>query len=136
MSAADQLLLWHGRTRPGLLDEPLRTRAAVLLGACLADRATAAGLDGAAVAEVRLTDAAGVLERYVASALESCRTVPGSVGEDVVDELLNAYGQPLFEEARQTVRETLAHHMADSGPHVRIVDRRQALLDNRGLQSS
>ncbi|MFC9621270.1 hypothetical protein ACFTXM_15175 [Streptomyces sp. NPDC056930] len=61
--------------------------------------------------------------------------VPGGAGEDVVDELLNAYGQPLFEEARQAVRETLAHYMADSGPRVRIVDRRPALLDNRGLQS-
>ncbi|MGW1658123.1 hypothetical protein [Streptomyces atratus] len=40
--------------------------------------------------EVRLADAADVLERYVASALESCRTVPGGVGEDVVDELLKA----------------------------------------------
>ncbi|WP_405689404.1 hypothetical protein [Streptomyces sp. NBC_00057] len=44
--------------------------------------------------------------------------------------------QPLFEEARQAVRETRAHHMADNGPRVRIVDRCQALLDNRGLQSS
>ncbi|WPW26027.1 hypothetical protein P6B95_00020 [Streptomyces atratus] len=133
---ADQLVLWHGRTRPGLLDAPLRTRAVVLLGVCLADRATVAGLDGAAVAEVRLADAAGVLERYVASALESCRTVPGGVGEDVVDELLNAYGQPLLEEARHAARETLAHHMSDSGPRVRLADRRQALLGNRGLQSS
>ncbi|MFE7401705.1 hypothetical protein [Streptomyces sp. NPDC057557] len=35
MSGADQLVLRHGRTRPGLLDDPLRTRAVVLLGACL-----------------------------------------------------------------------------------------------------
>ncbi|MFE3906127.1 hypothetical protein ACFXPY_39240 [Streptomyces sp. NPDC059153] len=54
----------------------------------------------------------------------TARPVPGSVGKDVVDELLNA------------VRETLAHRMADSGPRVRLVDRRQALLDNWGLQSS
>lgn len=39
VSAADQLLLWHGQGAPALLDEPLRTRAVVLLAACITDRA-------------------------------------------------------------------------------------------------
>ncbi|GGT74332.1 hypothetical protein GCM10010207_84730 [Streptomyces atratus] len=34
-------------------------------------------------------------------------------------------------EIRHVVRATLTHHIADGGPHVRIVDRLQALLDNR-----
>ncbi|WP_405690943.1 hypothetical protein [Streptomyces sp. NBC_00057] len=133
ISAAEQLLLWHGRTDPQVLQEPLRTRSVVLLGACIATPAVTAGLDGSDVSKVPLADAATVLERYVASALESCRDVPDSVGGRVVDEILSVYGQPQFEEIRHVVRETLAHHMADSGPHVRIIDRRQALLDT-GLQ--
>ncbi|GGT45435.1 hypothetical protein P6B95_38465 [Streptomyces atratus] len=115
VSAGDQLVLWHGRRRPGLLDDPLRTRAVVLLASCLADRAEAAGLEGPAVAKVPLADVVTVLDRY-----------PDAVGGDIVDELLSAFGQPEFDAVRQAVRETLVYHLADSGPHARIADRRQA----------
>ncbi|WP_405681827.1 hypothetical protein [Streptomyces sp. NBC_00057] len=83
------------------------------------------------MAEVPLASVVAALERYVASALESCRSAPDDVGGQVVDELLSIYGQPEFEEIRRVVRAPLTHHIADGGPHVRIVDRRQALLDNR-----
>ncbi|MFB7853267.1 hypothetical protein ACFC34_40530 [Streptomyces sp. NPDC056053] len=129
MSAADQLVLWHGRTAPQVLEEPARTRSVVLLAACLHDRAAAAGLDGAAVAEVQLGQAADVLERYPLSALETCRTAPAAEGGDVVDELLGDYGTDGFERGRQVVRQALVHHQVDGGPHVRIADRRSALRD-------
>ncbi|MGQ7754822.1 hypothetical protein ACUN29_41470 (plasmid) [Streptomyces sp. WC2508] len=129
MSAADQLMLWHGRTAPQVLQEPERTRSVVLLAACLHDRASAVGLDGAAVAEVQLKQAADVLERYPVSALEACRTAPAASGGDVVDGLLGDYGRDGFERIRQPVRQALARHLADGGPHVRIADRRPALRD-------
>ncbi|MFF8618292.1 hypothetical protein [Streptomyces sp. NPDC015350] len=129
MSAADQLVLWHGRTAPQVLEEPARTRSVVLLAACLHDRAAAMDLDGAMVAEVQLGRAADVLERYPLSALEACRTAPAAEGSDIVDELLGDYGTDRFDRVRQVVRQTLAHHRADGGPVVRIADRRPALRD-------
>ncbi|MFJ2900227.1 hypothetical protein ACIO87_35805 [Streptomyces sp. NPDC087218] len=51
----------------------------------------AAGLDGAAVVEVRLEQVADVLERYPLSALQACRTTPAAEGGDVADELLDDY---------------------------------------------
>ncbi|MFJ7497834.1 hypothetical protein ACIQZB_43475 [Streptomyces sp. NPDC097727] len=128
VSAADQLLLWHGRTVAGLVEHPLRVRAVVLLGACIADRAEGAGLDGPAVAEVVLADVVRAVDHFAVSAMESCRTVPEDVGGEVVEELLRDYGTPGFEAVRQVVREALVCHISDSGPHARIVDRRQALL--------
>lgn len=129
VSAANQLVLWHGRTAPHILQEPARTRSVILLAACLYDRAAAAGLDGAAVAEVQLAQAANVLERYMVSALEACRTFPAAEGSDVVDELLADCGTDRIEWVRQRVRQALAHHRADGGPHVRIADRRSALRE-------
>lgn len=133
VSAADQLMLWHGRTAPQVLQEPARTRTVVLLAACLHDRASAAGLDGVAVTEVQLGQAADVLERYPVSALEACRTAPAAEGGDIIDELLADYGTDAFERVRQMVRQALAHHRADGGPHVRIAERiaerRSALRD-------
>ncbi|TXS34164.1 hypothetical protein [Streptomyces sp. OR43] len=128
VSAADQLMLWHGRTgHPHVIEEPLRTRAVVVLAACLADRAVAADLDGPAIADVPLADALHILERYPVSALEACRNAPADRGGDAVDELLALYGQPVFEEIGHAVHESLAHHLADGGPHVRTTDRRPAL---------
>ncbi|MEU9321114.1 hypothetical protein [Streptomyces sp. NPDC048295] len=129
MSAANQLVLWHGRTAPHILQEPARTKSVILLAACLYDRAAAAGLDGAAVAEVQLEQAANVLERYLVSALQACTMFPAAEGSDVVDELLADCGTDGFEWVRQGVRRTLAHHRADGGPHVRIADRRSALRE-------
>ncbi|MFE7268867.1 hypothetical protein ACFU9B_44415 [Streptomyces sp. NPDC057592] len=129
MSAADQLMLWHGHTAPQVLQELARTRSVVLLAACLHDRATAAGLDGPAVAEVKLGQAADVLERYTVSALEACRTAPAAEGGDIVDELLADYGTERFERDRQMARQALARHRADGGPHVRIAERRSVLRD-------
>ncbi|WP_331735695.1 hypothetical protein [Streptomyces sp. NBC_00057] len=63
------------------------------------------------------------------SALQACRDAPAERGGDAVDELLALYGQPAFEEIPHAVREALAHHMTDGGPHVRITDRRQALRE-------
>ncbi|WP_406016795.1 hypothetical protein OG520_44285 (plasmid) [Streptomyces sp. NBC_00984] len=82
---------------------------------------------------MQLGQAADVLERYPVSALEACRTVPAAEGGDVVDELLAGYGTDGFEHIRQMVRQALAHHRADGGPHVRITERiaaqRSALRD-------
>ncbi|MER5502986.1 hypothetical protein ABT096_38220 [Streptomyces sp. NPDC002561] len=76
---------------------------------------------------MQLGQAAAVLERYPLSALETYRTAPAAEGGDVVDELLGGYGTDRFERVRQVVRQALAHHRADGGPHVRIADRRPAL---------
>ncbi|MFD8822086.1 hypothetical protein ACFV1C_06980 [Streptomyces sp. NPDC059605] len=129
MSAADLLLLWHGRTDPRVVQEPLRTRSVVLLAACLCDLATGSGLEGPAVADIPLAQAVTVLDHHAASALESCRTVPAGQGGDVADELLGAYGTEEFGHALAVCRQALAHHLADGGPRVRITDRRPALHD-------
>lgn len=129
VSAADQLMLWHGHTAPQVLQEPARTRTVVLLAACLHDRASAAGLDGTAVAEVQLGQAADVLERYPVSALEACRTAPAAEGGDVVDKLLAGYGTDAFERVRQMVRQALATSPGRRRPARpdRRADRRAAL---------
>ncbi|MFD7533654.1 hypothetical protein ACFV8E_39640 [Streptomyces sp. NPDC059849] len=135
MVAADQLMLWHGRTAPQVVQEPARTRCVVLLAACIHDRAAAMDLGGAATVGVQLGQAAEILEGHLVSALEACATLslPSVEGGDVVDELLAGYGTDGFEHIRQMVRQALAHHRADSGPHVRITERiaerRSALRD-------
>ncbi|MFJ1616057.1 hypothetical protein ACIODT_24545 [Streptomyces sp. NPDC088251] len=81
------------------------------------------------LAEVQFEQAANVLEWYLVSALEACGTFPAAEGSDVVDELWADCGTDSSEWVRQRVRQALAHHRADGGPHVRIADRRSALRD-------
>ncbi|MFD5192625.1 hypothetical protein ACFWMU_31675 [Streptomyces sp. NPDC058357] len=81
------------------------------------------------MAEVVLGQVSDVLERYPVSALETCRMSPASEGGDVVDGLLGDFGTEGFERVRQVVRQTLARHRADGGPHVRTAGRRSALRD-------
>ncbi|MES9558833.1 MULTISPECIES: hypothetical protein [unclassified Streptomyces] len=75
---------------------------------------------------MQLGQVSDVLERYPISALETCRDTEGG---DVVDGLLGDFGTESFERVRQVVRQALARHRADGGPHVRIAGRRSALRD-------
>lgn len=78
VSAADQLMLWHGQSgHPHVVEEPLRTRVVVVLAACLVDRAVAMGLDPAIV-DVPLAGALHILNRHPTSALEACRDTPAA----------------------------------------------------------
>ncbi|PJM98634.1 hypothetical protein CG740_34935 [Streptomyces sp. CB01201] len=128
VSAADQLMLWHAQVAPYTAQEPLRTRAVVLLAACLSDRATAAHLTGPDIAQVQLSEAATVLERYVLSALQAC-PAPPSTGDELRNYLLGVFDTDAFETVRHAVRETLTHHMQASGPRARIADRHGDLTD-------
>ncbi|MFD4764096.1 hypothetical protein ACFWOJ_36310 [Streptomyces sp. NPDC058439] len=106
--------------------EPLRTRSAVLLAACVDDRAVAGHLDGPDIAAVSLGEVLTVLDRYPVSSLESCGAPVGTGGEECA-ELLRAFGTAEFDAIHSAVRETLKGHLADGGPHIRIADRREAL---------
>ncbi|MEV5568383.1 hypothetical protein AB0L54_36855, partial [Streptomyces sp. NPDC052196] len=81
VSAADQLMLWHAQVAPYTAQEPLRTRAVVLLAACLHDRAHAAHLIGPDIAQVELADVATTLEHHALSTLQSCSAPVGTGGE-------------------------------------------------------
>lgn len=126
VSAADQILLWHGQSAPALLEEPLRTRAVVLLAACITDQAV--GPTGPDVLAVPLAALVKCLDRYSASALEAADAPAGTGGEER-QELLAAYGTDMFDGVRLAVREALTHHLVDSGPGARIEDRRRAFTD-------
>ncbi|MFF1916150.1 hypothetical protein ACFVYE_32105 [Streptomyces sp. NPDC058239] len=127
VSAADQLILWHAsRHQPELLQEPLRTRAVVLLAACVNDRAVTQHLDGPDIAAVSLGEVLTALDWYAVSSLESSGAPAGSGGEECA-ELLQAFGTDKFNAVRAAAREALKGHLADGGPHTRITDRRQAL---------
>ncbi|MEU9197740.1 hypothetical protein [Streptomyces hundungensis] len=126
VSAADQLMLWHARVAPYTAQEPLRTRAVVLLATCLIDRATAGQLTGPDIVQVQLVEAATVLERYVLSALQAC-PAPADTGGADRDHLLGVFGDDAFETVRHAVREALTHHLQVAGPHARIADRRRDL---------
>ncbi|MFE3687790.1 hypothetical protein ACFXPM_31810 [Streptomyces sp. NPDC059095] len=126
VSAADQLMLWHAQVAPYTAQEPLRTRAVVLLAACLSDRATAAHLTGPDIAHVQLAGAETVLEHYALSALQAA-PAPTGTGDEQRDYLLAAFGDDGFETVRHAVREALAHHIQAVGPQARIADRRRDL---------
>ncbi|MGW0493540.1 hypothetical protein [Streptomyces olivaceus] len=140
LSAADELVLWHGR-QGGSIREADRPRVVVLIGAAAYGLASSISVDGPDVAGLPLTgpdesrsvSVRGVLQHH---ALRALQTSPYDVlGAAEREQLLAAYGTPVFDLAREAAIEVITHHARSSEatgqPHPTIRDRAPAMVGGR-----
>ncbi|WP_331720287.1 hypothetical protein OG985_50130 (plasmid) [Streptomyces sp. NBC_00289] len=136
LSAADELVLWHMRQGEDV-PEADRPRVVTLIGAAAYGLASSISLDGPDVAGLPLTgpdesrsvSVRGVLQHH---ALRALQTSPYEVlGAAEREQLLAAYGSPVFDLARETAVAVITHHARSSGqtgqPHPTIRDRAPAM---------
>lgn len=123
MSAADWLMRRYAAVDAAVLQEPLRTRAVVLLAAVVVDQAKRTGVSGKAIVSVRLAALLDRVGQDAAASLDGCGATAG-VGREECGYLLSVYGTPAFETVRQAVQETVRHHLGEGGAGTTIADRR------------
>ncbi|MCF3105374.1 hypothetical protein IPZ58_27840 [Streptomyces roseoverticillatus] len=130
VSAADQLVLWHADSNPGIGKQPLRHQAVVLLGAAIYQWASDERQHGPGVADAPLGLLINLLRDQAVSALERCPAT-ADCGAEERALLVHAYGGPAFDVVQHTALDVVQHHLNDAGPAttVTIADRRPALQE-------